>query len=228
MNDEFIKWADAYKKFQGDGSELLWPSETLIRLFKGSYIPGLAKYFSGKKLLDVGCGNGNNLIFLAGLGLDCSAIEVTQGICDDISRKFRVLGKDIDARCGTNVCIPFEENSFDFLVSWNVLHYENCEDGIEQALNEYVRVLKPGGRFFISTTGPEHKILKDSEPLGGHRFRIGREDDFRKGQVFYYFETEENIQRVFSRFFYQVQVGRTHDYLISDILDWFIVTGVKS
>lgn len=227
MSRHSDEWALAYKKLQEDGSELLWPSETLVRLLKGSYISGLPKDYTDLKLIDVGCGNGNNLVFLIGLGLDCSAVEVTQGLCDEIKEKFNGLGKEVDARCGSNRDLPFGADSFDFLVSWNVLHYEDREVKIEQALQEYSRVLKPGGRFFISTTGPQHKILQGSVALGDHRFRIGREDDFRRGQVFYYFEDEENIERIFSRHFDQLQIGQTHDHLMTDVLNWFIVTGVK-
>lgn len=228
MTDEFTKWAEAYQRFREDGTELLWPSETLVRLFKGDYVKGLDRNYAGKSVLDVGCGSGNNLVFLTGLGLDCSAVEVTRELCDEVARKFRLLGKTVDARCGTNQALPFADNTFDFLVSWNVLHYEDSEEKIALGLQEYARVLKPGGRVFISTTGPEHKILRDCEVLDGHRFRIGRDDDFRKGQVFYYFETEENIRRVFASSFSEVEVGRTHDHLLSETLDWFIVTGVKA
>jgi ubiquinone/menaquinone biosynthesis C-methylase UbiE len=136
-------------------------------------------------------------------------------------------GFEADLRVGTNRHIPFAENQFDFLVSWNVLHYEDNEADIQQALVECRRVLKPGGRFFVSTTGPEHKILQDSTTLGSHRYRIGREDDFRQGQVFFYFDAPNYIHHYFSQVFGDIQVGRTHDFLFTETLDWFIVTGVK-
>ena len=47
-NFAFEKWANAYKKGAAAGVELMWPSETLIRLFKGSYIPGLSKKYKNK------------------------------------------------------------------------------------------------------------------------------------------------------------------------------------
>ena len=98
---------------------------------------------------------------------------------------------------------------------------------MKNAIEEYRRVLKPGGRFFISTTGPEHLILKDSRTLGAHRYQIGRADDFRKGQVFFYFDAPNYIQHYFAEHFKDVLVGRTHDLLFTATLDWFIITGVK-
>jgi ubiquinone/menaquinone biosynthesis C-methylase UbiE len=206
---------------------LLWPSETLVRLFKGNYVPGLDKQYAGKKVLDVGFGNGNNLIFLASLGLSLAGTEVAPEICEMISARFRQVGVDADLRVGTNRQLPFLDNTFDFLVSWNVIHYENTEPDMRAAIAEYQRVLKPGGRFFVSTTGPEHKILQDGKTLGGHRYEIGRADDFRKGQVYFYFDAPNYIQMYFGEQFRDVLVGRTHDMLLTETLDWFIVTGVK-
>jgi ubiquinone/menaquinone biosynthesis C-methylase UbiE len=225
--DAFEQWAATYQRQIGSGTELLWPSETLVRLFKGAYVPGLGGDYAGRKVLDVGFGVGNNLIFLGQLGLALHGTEVGEEICEIARRKLARLGHSADLRVGTNRALPFPDDQFDFLVSWNVIHYENTAEAIREALAEYRRVLKPGGRFFISTTGPEHKILEGSTPLGGHRHLIGREDDHRKGQVFYYFDTAEHARDCFSEYFADVLVGRTHDRLFTATLDWFIVSGVR-
>jgi SAM-dependent methyltransferase len=223
----FDQWTEYYQKMAVKGAELLWPSETLIRLFKGNYIPDLQKDYAGRKVIDVGFGNGNNSIFLGSLGLELYGTEVSPEICKEVSGRLQSSGLDSDLRVGTNRDIPFDADTFDFLVSWNVIHYENTEEHMWAAIAEYQRVLKPGGRFFISTTGPEHKILTNSETVGSHLYRIGRDDDFRKGQVFFYFDAPNYIQYYFSEKFDNVLVGRTHDFLMTETLDWYIVTGVK-
>lgn len=223
----FQKWAGAYKKAAAKGTELMWPSETLIRVFKGDYVPGLKKKYVGKKVLDVGFGNGNNLIFLGSLGLRLHGTEVTAGICENVQKRLETIGYAADLRVGVNSKIPFADNTFDFLTSWNVLHYENSEKGIRSALQEYRRVLKKGGRFFISTTGPDHKILLNSKSKGMHRYQIGREDDFRKGQVFFYFDAPSYIRYYFEDYFRKVMIGRTHDCLMTETLDWWIISGIK-
>ncbi len=225
--ERFKLWSSIHKTESEKGTDLVWPSETLVRLFKGNYIPNFDKNYAGKKVIDLGFGNGNNLTFLGTLGLSLYGIEVTKEICEIARKKLESLGYKCDLRVGTNRQIPFGDNEFDYLVSWNVIHYEDNEDKIRQAIKEYHRVLKPGGRFFISTTGPEHLILKNSKTLGAHRYFIGREDDFRKGQVFFYFDTPQSINYYFSEFFRDVLIGRTHDFLITETLDWFIVTGVR-
>jgi len=226
-NDSFEKWALAYRRLTETGRELLWPSETLVRLFKGPYLPSLPKDQRGKKVLDVGFGNGNNLIFLGSLGHELHGTEVTEAIVASTRARLKTIGLEADLRVGTNRALPFDSSTFDYLVSWNVVHYENSERDILDATAEYARVLKPGGRLFLSTTGPEHKILRNSRSLRRHLYEIGREDDFRKGQVFFYFDTKEEVERYFSTSFEDVQVGRTHDHLLTETLDWFILSAVK-
>jgi len=223
----FENWVAAYRRIQEEGTGMMWPSETLIRLFKGPYVPATGKKFQGKKVLEVGFGNANNLVFLGTLGMSLYGVEIKADLCDAVREKLAGYGLRADLREGTNLRLPFTDNEFDFLVSWNVLHYENTEKNILAGLREYARVLKPNGRFFLSTTGPEHKILNGATKVGPHRYQIGRDDDFRKGEIYFYFDSAEYIHHYFSQCFREIQVGRTHDFFFTETLDWFIVTGIK-
>jgi SAM-dependent methyltransferase len=227
-NPAFERWTACHAQAAAAGTELMWPSETLVRLFKGDYVPGLDKAYAGKRVIDVGFGGGNNLVFLGTLGLALHGTEVTEELCATARGKLARLGYAADLRVGTNRQLPFPDATFDFLVSWNVVHYEDDEKAIREAIAEYRRVLRPGGRLFASTTGPDHMILRDAETLGGHRYRIGRADDFRKGQVFFYFDAPNYVDHYFSEHFAEVRVGRTRDALFTETLDWFIVTGVRA
>ena len=81
------------------------------------------------------------------------------------------LGFKGDLRVGTNQSLPLESGTFDFLVSWNVLHYEETkEDVLATRIAENARVVKPGGRVIVSATGPNSPILKGAETLNDHRY----------------------------------------------------------
>lgn len=223
----FQKWAEAYRRFEKEGTILSWPSLTLVRMFMGNYIPGLDKNYNGKKVLDVGCGSGNNLIFAGTLGLDLYATEVAEDICDLAKERMSKFGFSIDIRVGFNTKLPFEDDFFDYLVSWNVVHYADNEEELKKTTAEYARVLKPGGRIFLSTTGPQHMILKDAEVIGSHLYQIGRKDDFRKGQVFFYFDNEYYLHFYFRPHFENTLTGRVRDFLFTEWQDYFIFTGTK-
>ncbi len=222
--------SETWRTFHGGadnaGTAMGWPTETLIRLFRGPYLAGeLPQSFKGMRVLDVGCGNGNNLVFLNSLGLELAGTEVHQDICTAAMAALARGGITADIRPGFNTELPFESNSFDFLVSWNVVHYETSEASMQAAIQEYARVLKPGGRMFVSTTGPDHKVMADAEALGGHLYRLGAAADFRQGSTQFLFDHPNYIKHYFSAAFDDVQVGRTYDdFFGRGILDWWLIT----
>lgn len=109
-------------------------------------------WFKDKVCLDAGCGGGRFVVALAKLG----AKEV-QGI--DISRKavdtanYRLTARKLNvgnAQEASVLEIPFSDNYFDYVVCSGVIHHTpNPKKGFQ----ELVRVLKPGGRIFLSVYG---------------------------------------------------------------------------
>lgn len=56
-----IDWAKAYTTNKETGCGLAYPSETLVRLFRGDYVTGEQIDVAGKSVLDIGFGGGNNI-----------------------------------------------------------------------------------------------------------------------------------------------------------------------
>ncbi|MBU0679624.1 MAG: methyltransferase domain-containing protein [Verrucomicrobia bacterium] len=222
-NAAFDNWTRFYKEAAEKGVRHLWPAENLVRMMMGNYIPGLDKNYGGKRALDVGCGSGNNLVFLASLGMEVAGTEISEDVCGNTAEFMKSLGYDADVRVGTNTGLPFEDDSFDFLVSWNVLHYEPEEKSIKKAVLEHARVLKPGGLLILSTAAPDHLIMNDARVVGPHQYEIARKDDFRKGETFFYFDHPRYIEHYFSTGFGDMHIGRIHDNLFGRISDFFIV-----
>lgn len=219
-------WVEAYQRQHQLRSGLNYPCETLIRLFKGVFVTGEPLPTQNKRLLDIGFGNGNNTLFFAQLGLDVAGVEIDESICELARQDFEALGLPAEFKAGSNQHIPYEDNSFDYLVSWNVLHYEGSRETVERSITEAARVLKPGGRLILSTTGPNHRILKNSTALGEHRYQLNYPGDFRQNEVHYFMETEEHLLALFAPHFTELKPGRILDYLFTEQLDWFLLTGL--
>lgn len=225
MVDPFIQW----KAFYSDADvKLEYPSETLVRMMKGSYIPEFDRDYKGKKAIDIGFGHGNNLLFLAQLGLEIFGVEVHKDICKLTTDRLSRLEIKANLQCGRNRAIPFPDNTFDYLVSWDVIHYEVDDEHIREAIEEYHRVLKPGGRFFLSTVAPNNAILSGADIIGCHRYKITREDDFRKGEIFFCFDSPAYVEFFFSERFSTVRTGRVSSDIFQRTVDCFIATGVKA
>jgi len=103
------------------------------------------------KILDVGCGTGllaiefaKNLSGVEIIGLDLSDVALEVG--RENIRKSEVIER-ISFKKGDAEDIPFEDNTFNLVISSNTLHL--IMNPIKM-FNEIHRVLKPKGKFFIS------------------------------------------------------------------------------
>ncbi|WP_232344939.1 methyltransferase domain-containing protein [Actinoplanes awajinensis] len=112
-----------------------------------------------EELLDLGCGRGAVLLAAARLlprghatGIDRWQADQTGNCADATHRNARSEGVADRVRLFTGDIrrLPFDDHSFDVIVSSLVLHNIPDADGRRAALDEAVRVLRPGGRLLIA------------------------------------------------------------------------------
>jgi ubiquinone/menaquinone biosynthesis C-methylase UbiE len=99
--------------------------------------------------LDLACGNGRHLL--------PAAVRCREVVGGDISRKLlNIAQTQIGARANVELIqldarsLPFKNNSFDFVLFVASLHNIRGRDNRIQALKEVRRVLKKGGKVFIT------------------------------------------------------------------------------
>jgi len=102
--------------------------------------------FKGKKVLDVGSGNGYVLSKYAAEGAEVFGIDITQAGIELCRKRFEYLNLKGDFRVADAQEIPFPDNTFDCVCSMGVLHHV---PDTQKALDEIYRVLRPGGRFIV-------------------------------------------------------------------------------
>ncbi|MFP4517945.1 MAG: methyltransferase domain-containing protein [Oceanicaulis sp.] len=174
----------------------------------------------GARVLDVGALHGANLAAFADRGCACHGVEINDAMVELARTACAEQAIAAEIRQGVNTALPYEAGYFDLLLSVNVVHYEDDGAGLDAALAEYARVLKPGGRAFIVTGGPEHFIRESAQRLGANRYQLTYED-FRKGQVMAYFEDEADLAARCGRVFSRVVTGRSTERHPAASLDFF-------
>jgi len=97
----------------------------------------------GKKVLEIGCGMGLHSEILAKSGADLVSIDISKTSVDTTKKRFelkKLNGKILECDA---VDLPFEDNYFDFVWSWGVIHHSAKTIKIIKNIH---RVLKPGGQ----------------------------------------------------------------------------------
>jgi SAM-dependent methyltransferase len=117
---------------------------------------------SNLRLLDCGCGTGNNLELLShfgqAFGFDLTASGLAFG---------KAAGRTRLARASIGA-IPFFDASFDIVTSFDVLY--SLPDPVEQAaIREMYRITKPGGWLIINVAAME--MLRGDHSVLSHEVR---------------------------------------------------------
>jgi len=107
---------------------------------------------SGQRLLDVGCGTGPVAVTAARLGARVTGLDLTPDLLEHARENARIAEVDIDWHEGDAEALPFEDGSFDVVVS-QFGHIFAPRP--EVALAEMLRVLKRGGTLAFATWPPE-------------------------------------------------------------------------
>ncbi|HJP17158.1 MAG TPA: class I SAM-dependent methyltransferase [Nitrospinota bacterium] len=221
----------AWEKIYLSANEMSYPAEYLIRIFKGKY-PLLdfdKSQYKDQKVLDLGCGKGKNLPFLKKCGFDVYGVEITEEIAKKVKSDLNQLGlENIDVRAGMNDSIPFENNFFDYLVSWNSCYYMQESTNFGQHIKEFNRVLKKGRHLILSIPKKTCFIYHGSEELK-KGYQIIRNDPFnaRNGAIMRMFENKQEIEDVFSKYFSDFAFASVQDDCFGYDYHWHLVVCKK-
>lgn len=98
---------------------------------------------TGKRLLDLGCGAGENSVYFAKKGARCVAADYSPGMVEVALQLAAANGVQIQGRTMNAIALDCPDNTFDFVYASNLLHHLPDPHA---AILEMHRVLKPGGK----------------------------------------------------------------------------------
>jgi tRNA (uracil-5-)-methyltransferase TRM9 len=109
----------------------------------------------GSLIADIGAGNGKN----AEVRKDCMVI------CSDASSEMVKICKDkgFESVLANATKLPFQDNKFDYTMCVAVIHHLATKENRKLAVDELIRITKPGGKIFIQVWSYEafNKSKKD-------------------------------------------------------------------
>lgn len=96
----------------------------------------------GQKMLEVGVGAGSDFLQWVRAGTDAYGLDITQEGINNVQKRLDLYGLKAHLTLGDSEKLPYKDKTFDLVYSWGVIHHTPDTD---QAMQEIVRVLKPGG-----------------------------------------------------------------------------------
>tara|TARA_Y100000034_G_scaffold127391_1_gene180117 strand:- start:1599 stop:2213 length:615 start_codon:yes stop_codon:yes gene_type:complete len=110
----------------------------------------LSRTWKKGKILDIGCGNGRNLVPFAEKDFNCEGADFSIEMVKSAKVKFKKLGLKCKLYTSNMTKLPFKDNSLDYLMCIASFHHLNKLDQ-EKALKEFKRILKPEGKMYITS-----------------------------------------------------------------------------
>lgn len=205
----------------------VYPVEFVVRAFLGNYPrhkTNPASYV-GKRVLDLGFGDGRNMPLLHNLGMDVFGVEITQEICDLAQKRIARLGVDVTLSVGRNHSIPYGDGFFDTVLACHACYYIDPGTHFSDNLREISRVMKPGGFFVFSVPIGTSYIMRDAKDLGDGHMEIARDPyGVRNGYVLKKFDSPEEIETTLSPLFRDFEIGSCrNDFWGIDEHVWTVV-----
>jgi len=137
-------WEERYKSKRNIPN---WPFDLIVSLVFRFF--GKTDDRKNIKVLDYGCGGGNNFWFLIKEGFDGYACDISKEALNITKNKLASEGLLVtEDRYSQilNTNLPYPDNYFSCIIDRESLCQSNWED-IKKIVNEFNRILKPGGYY---------------------------------------------------------------------------------
>lgn len=157
----------------------------------------------GSTILDLGCGAGRHLKFLAENGFECYGVDYSENGVK--ASELLLLEHKLKANLQVASAhkLPFESEFFDGILCYGILLY-NPKELIEEAIKEMYRVLKKGSKVYLHLRGTEDYRFVNGEKLNEYEAIVKETNPNRpaygENGMKMYFVDEKEIKRMFADF----------------------------
>lgn len=155
-NDSFVR-SGAMESFDTEGTfndDYLWFYEPMLTQERNHQeveeIVTTLMLAPGSSVLDAPCGHGRIANLLAAQGFRITGVDLTKLFLEQARTASEELGVDVDYRQGDLRDLPVS-GPFDAVVCWFTSFGYFDDDDNRKVLDEFARVLRPGGRLLIET-----------------------------------------------------------------------------
>jgi ubiquinone/menaquinone biosynthesis C-methylase UbiE len=141
------------KQYDNFASEFSSAITEKNRINRTSFYNQIDFPLKGKKLLDLACGDGSDMVYYESLGAKTCGIDASKELVEIALAKL----PESDIRVGLMEKLPYADKSFDLVFSKYAIQHSS---DVAPIMREAARVIKPGGIFMYLVTHPIRQFLE--------------------------------------------------------------------
>lgn len=149
-----------------------------------------------KRILDLGCGNGNHAMFFAEIGYDVYGMDISSEAVEIAKAWFNKKSLKADLMVGDVERLPYEDGFFDVVVCDGVLDHVLFSKA-KSAMNEIKKVCVKGAYIFVTLRSTDDSEFGRGRKVDHNSFEL--QEGYEKGLVQHYFDIEE-VKELFEGF----------------------------
>jgi ubiquinone/menaquinone biosynthesis C-methylase UbiE len=186
-----------------------------------SWVAELFRERGVKRVLDLGCGAGRHVVYLAQQGFEMHGMDSSEEALKMARETLSKTGLRAQLTMASMFGkLPYPDNFFDAIVCTKALNHGTIDD-IRGAIREMERVLEPGGMLFLVVT-KTRKILKSEKQKREAEIVAERTLVPKQGReigVIHYQFNKEILLKEFRRFkVIDFHVDSTRNYCLTGVL----------
>ena len=148
-----------------------------------------------KRILDLGFGLGRHVLLFSREGFETFGIEPMQSGLDYCQTWLKVEALTADIRLGEMTALPYENEFFDFVISWNVIYHGSIQQ-LRKAFTEIHRVTRPRGLAYITLNSIRNNHYGQGTEIEPNTFLNPEKPD---GDLLHHYSDEQEVKSLFER-----------------------------
>ena len=205
-NKKIKSWDPVWEKVFSENPWGKYPGESLIRFIARNFYKLNRPEI---KILEVGCGPGANVWYIAKEHFDAYGIDGSETAIKQATERIGEDGLKANLTVGDIVDLPYEDNFFDAVIDVECICCNNMENS-NKIFAEINRVLKPNGKFYSRTFSDKLFIGNNYKTAGENEYNDISEGPLA-GKGFVRLTPKNLIEKIYGDHFKIISV---------DELDW--------
>ena len=153
------------------------------------------KNLGKRTVLDIGCGRGRHSLFLAELGFDVTATDISPEGIEQLRREAKK--RKLESRIKTVVCgmleLPFADNSFDGVLGFHSIFHTDYA-GLKTVIAKITDILKKSGQLYITFNSKSNPSFHASDNTVIDEYTVIRHFGLEEGIPHTFLEYDDIIR----------------------------------